>query len=197
MIEGYEKSLFNFTLAYSVSAHLTLALSEMKFVPVEAATVNVLREVGMATYKEHFSDIWTSTGIDLYLQQNFDVTRLNDEIRNGLVQYFLLEEENRYIGFIKICMNRPMTPGSLTRGIELEKIYLLKAFSGKGIGSKAFMFLCDYARNKGEKLVWLNVLKSNQRAIKFYEQFGFRKIDQIEFSTDKIKIDMWVMKFDL
>ena len=45
--------------------------------------------------------------------------------------------------------------------------------------------------------LWLDVLKSNSGARRFYESAGLRQVDEVPFSTDLEQIGMWVMACDL
>ena len=49
----------------------------------------------------------------------------------------------------------------------------------------------------GESCLWLDVLKSNSGARRFYESAGLRQIGEVPFSTDLEQICMWVMACDL
>lgn len=52
-----------------------------------------------------------------------------------------------------------------------------------------------YAYNEG--FIWLDVLKTNSNAQRFYESFGFGALGEIPFSTDMAEIGMIVMCRDL
>jgi len=58
-------------------------------------------------------------------------------------------------------------------------------------------FICDQAVQRGEHLLWLDVLKSNSNARRFYEAFGFRQIGEIPFDTDLAEVGMVVMGLEL
>jgi ribosomal protein S18 acetylase RimI-like enzyme len=51
----------------------------------------------------------------------------------------------------------------------------------------------DRARQRGDRLIWLDVLKSNTGARAFYERHGFEAVGEIPFATDLREIGMWVM----
>jgi ribosomal protein S18 acetylase RimI-like enzyme len=57
--------------------------------------------------------------------------------------------------------------------------------------------IIDRARQRGDKLIWLDVLKSNAGARAFYERHGFEVAGEIPFATDLREIGMWVMAREL
>ncbi|MFL0248687.1 GNAT family N-acetyltransferase [Candidatus Clostridium stratigraminis] len=65
---------------------------------------------------------------------------------------------------------------------------------GQGLGLKFFSNGLDFARNnllaKGFRLT---VATFNQRAIKIYQQIGFKKVNSFERKTETDKMDFWVM----
>lgn len=58
-------------------------------------------------------------------------------------------------------------------------------------------FISDRAVQRGERLLWLDVLKSNANAQRFYEAVGFRALGEIPFSTDLTEIGMVGMGLQL
>lgn len=82
-------------------------------------------------------------------------------------------------------------------GAKLQKIYFLKSQAGKGYAKQLLQFTPDAAQNQNEGFIWLDVLKSNSDARRFYERFGFRTLGEIPFSTDMTEIGMVVMCLDL
>jgi ribosomal protein S18 acetylase RimI-like enzyme len=82
-------------------------------------------------------------------------------------------------------------------GVELQKIYFLKSEAGRGYGNQLLNFICNRAIEHGERLLWLDVLKSNSNARRFYEGFGFQEIGEIPFKTDVAEIGMIVMVCEL
>ena len=58
-------------------------------------------------------------------------------------------------------------------GAELQKIYFLKSAAGLGYGKQLLQFISDRAVQRGERLLWLDVLKSNANAQRFYEAVAF------------------------
>lgn len=82
--------------------------------------------------------------------------------------------DNRIIGFIAYYDN----------DIKKEKAFLsmiavLPEFAGKGYGKELIEKAIGRLKEKGFKFFELEVLKSNDKAIKFYEKFNFKIIKPV------------------
>ncbi|WP_025809924.1 GNAT family N-acetyltransferase [Pseudomonas chlororaphis] len=162
------------------------------------ADLDVLRDVGCETYREHFSAIWSPTGMQSFLNQDFSPSTLGKSLESPDSHLWLMasNESGRVVGFSKVNWS---TPAPLTGevGVELQKIYFLKSAAGLGYGKQLLHFICNRAMQRGEHLLWLDVLKSNSNARRFYEAFGFQEIGEIPFKTDLAEIGMVVMACEL
>ncbi|MDO5726137.1 MAG: GNAT family N-acetyltransferase [Tissierellia bacterium] len=69
-----------------------------------------------------------------------------------------------------------------TNDWELISLYALDKFWGKGIGKKLLDTALEHGKTKGFKRAGLWVLDKNERAIKFYENYGMKKINDKIFS---------------
>ena len=65
--------------------------------------------------------------------------------------------------------------------IELERIYAQKQLIGKGVGSALMNACLDHAARHSFESVWLGVWERNERAISFYERFGFKAVGETTF----------------
>jgi len=162
------------------------------------ADLDVLREIGCETYQEHFSDIWSLSGMQDFLNQDFSPNLLGKSLESSACHLWLIasNESDRVVGFAKVNWS---TPAPLTGelGAELQKIYFLKSEAGRGYGKQLLHFICSRARERGERLLWLDVLKTNSNARRFYEGFGFQEIGEIPFKTDLVEIGMVAMACEL
>nr|WP_253912244.1 N-acetyltransferase [Pseudomonas sp. CVAP\ len=160
--------------------------------------IHALRDIGIETYRDHFSDIWSPSGMQHFLSEDFSVLALQESIRAPTHHCWLiaLDEDDRAVGFSKVNWSKPM-PITGKAGAELQKIYFLKTQAGKGYGKQLLQFIRQLAKDRKEHFIWLDVLKTNASARRFYEGFGFEVLGEIPFSTDKTEIGMVVMCCDI
>ena len=152
-------------------------------------------ELGRASYLEHFAAIWSADGIRSFLDRDFDRSAVARELASRSVVY-LLAAHRGLDGFAKLRFARPV-PGTQRLGVELQKIYLRRAAAGHGLGSRLLDAAIAEARAARQPLIWLDVLKSNPGATRFYQRHGFQIIDEQPFSTDLGEQGMWLMVREL
>ncbi|AAY91840.1 GNAT family N-acetyltransferase [Pseudomonas protegens] len=164
----------------------------------DSRDIDTLQAIGCATYREHFAAIWSTEGMQQFLAQDFAPAPLEQSLADKHLHLWLLvlDPQQQPIGFAKLNWNRPLPDGA-RRGAELQKIYLLKSEAGKGYGRRLLEHVLQRASAAGEPCLWLDVLKSNSGARRFYESAGLRQVDEVPFSTDLEQIGMWVMACDL
>ena len=90
-------------------------------------------------------------------------------LRDGGVQVFAVTSQERVVGWCDIA--RHQREGYRHGG--LLGIGLLAAYRRRGIGAKLALAAIDEARQVGIERIELEVLASNQNAIRLYRQLGF------------------------
>ncbi|MFL1416838.1 GNAT family N-acetyltransferase [Pseudomonas fildesensis] len=160
--------------------------------------IDVLHEIGCKTYREHFSTIWSPAAMQDFLDQDFSPSVLSRSLEASDEHAWLIAsgESDQVVGFAKVNWSKA-APLTDEPGAELQKIYFLKSAAGLGYGKQFLHAICDRAIQRGERSVWLDVLKTNSNARRFYEAYGFQEIGEIPFNTDLAEIGMVVMGLQL
>jgi len=149
--------------------------------------------LGSAAYRDHYTSLWSPEGLARYLEAEFAPARVAAELAGDAVRYLLaLDDDGRAIGFAKMRPRAPL-PVADEHGLELQKIYFRADAVGCGHGARLLDAVVAAARADGEPLVWLDVLRSNEAAARFYARHGFVRRGQVPFATDLGEIGMWVM----
>ena len=73
---------------------------------------------------------------------------------------------------------------------ELEKIYLLPKYIGKGIAKQALSSVLNRAKAEGKTAVYLYVIDTNTNAIAFYRSFGFEMESKTQFNAPDFKEEL-------
>ncbi len=76
---------------------------------------------------------------------------------------------DQIIGFI-VCSVRE-------DNLHIHRLAILSEYKGKRIGSRLLDYVCNLCVKHGLKCVTLQVKKFNINAQRFYERYGFKKID--------------------
>ena len=101
------------------------------------------------------------------------------------------------IGYLVLAPASLPVPDPRDHDLEVKRIYLLDQFRGKGIGKQLMIAAEAHARNEGATRLMLGVYSRNDRAVAFYEQFGFRRIGTRRFRVGAHDYDDFVLAMDL
>lgn len=150
-----------------------------------------LRAIGLQTYAQHFSSIWTSEGIATFLERDFASNALRSSLCAEDQQWYLCLDED-LVGFAKVNWSK-LNPITGQTGAELQKIYFTEHATGKGYGRILMNHVVNQARRRAQQSIWLDVLRSNEAGRAFYERAGFSIDGEIPYCTDLRSIGMYVM----
>lgn len=142
--------------------------------PLTIDTHDTFISVGIASYLQHYQHYWENNNSSGYIERNFTKKILQENSNDSNIACFIIYNHEVPIGLIKIKKDSAITSFTVKEAIELEKIYLLKEYSGKGIGKKALDFVVNYSRKLNKKVLWLDVMVTSP-ALQFYLNNGFKK----------------------
>ena len=71
--------------------------------------------------------------------------------------------------------------------LEIERVYVLKRFKGRGLGRLMLEKAFEEARARGAESVWLGVWEHNDAALGFYEHLGFEVFGSHSFHIGKTR----------
>ncbi len=146
----------------------------MKLLKASLVNIEELRKICIQAYSESFWHHWINDGLKSYLDREFSLQRLEKDLEDEDIEYYVITSANIACGFIKInhFSNLPNLPKS--EGCEIEKIYVLNNYKGRGIGKFAITETSEIAKARGKTTLFLCVIDSNSSAISFYSKLGFQ-----------------------
>ncbi len=87
------------------------------------------------------------------------------------------------LGYSMLCLVDPPVPVPGRDPIELKRIYADPAAIGTGVGAALMRASLRRAAEMGRASVWLGTNQTNQRAIRFYQRFGFQIVGERLFQV--------------
>ena len=76
----------------------------------------------------------------------------------------------------------------------IDKLYVLNAYRGRGLGREAMEYALRYGREHGCSTVYLHVNTLNGQAIGFYRRFGLREISSTRVTHAGTEYGLTVME---
>jgi diamine N-acetyltransferase len=131
--------------------------------------------LGIRTFRETFDEMNTPENMMLYINKTFTLKRVREEIQEPGSVFFLAEKEEDAIGYARL--RTAHTPEALdgTSALEIERLYVDRRFIGKRVGHLLMNTCLHYAKDHGFDTIWLGVWEHNERALDFYNRWGFEK----------------------
>lgn len=133
--------------------------------------VEALCQIGAKTFVETYGEQNTPENLQNYLEEKFNKKQISDELQTDETVFLLVELKNETIGYAKMRIN--LAENSDPKSLEIERIYIEKAFHGQKFGAILMQKCIDVSRDKGYQSLWLGVWEYNPKAIAFYNKWGF------------------------
>ena len=159
--------------------------------------VDTLREFSIQTYRDTFAGMCAPSDMAAYLAAAYDRSKLLRELRDTRSQFFFLSADGKLAGYLKLNEAPSQTDLNDPRSLEIERIYVSRAFQGQGLGGYLLGEAARIARERGKQYVWLGVWERNERALRFYRSHHFYAIGTHSFRMGEDVQTDFLMRRDL
>lgn len=160
---------------------MTQELIYRNAVIADAKKLSILfKQVYIQTYgTEGVSDEFAN-----FITKQFSVERIENIVTTQPENLIVAEYKGNLVGVVEIEFDKKCPIDNIV-GPELNKLYILEWFCGKGIGNELLNYAEKLMKQKNQKLFWLWVLESNTRAVNFYEKHNYKWIGNAAFQMEK------------
>ncbi len=140
----------------------------------------LLAEIGGETFWDayHTDDHLDAKNIKAHIAKTFIIEVIERELDNENIIYLVAQNGNVVVGYVRLLSNISRVEISGKKPLEISRIYLRKEFWGKKLGAILLKRCFEEAEKQNCDVIWLSVWQYNDRAIKFYEKFGFQIIGE-------------------
>ena len=143
----------------------------------------MLSELGAKTFYDTFARDNTPENISLNMKRSFSTEVQFNELSDPNIIFLIAELENGPVGYAKLKLDSKNESITGTNTIEIERIYSLQEYIGKGIGKALMQAAIDEAKQRGCNSIWLGVWEKTPKAINFYKKWGFREVGSHIFTV--------------
>lgn len=166
--------------------------------PCQLQDLQELQKIAIHSYNDHYLYLWLDGGA-WYVDRSFSEQTLLEELKDSYAAFYFVYSGAELVGFLKLNLHKALENYTAEEALELERIYLLKSASGKGIGREVVRFAKAVAAQYNKRVIWLKAMDSS-RSVDFYEQNGFEKCGTYTLPFEQMKPayrGMFVMKLEL
>lgn len=144
--------------------------------PARPEDAALLAELGASTFIETYESANTPENLAAYTAAAFGEAIQREELEDSGTTVFLAEREGDVVGYVMLRERKP--PGSLgiEDALEIARFYARQRAVGSGVGAALMQRAIAEAAGRGNDALWLAVWSRNDRAIRFYESWGFHRL---------------------
>ncbi|MDH3698143.1 MAG: GNAT family N-acetyltransferase [Flavobacteriaceae bacterium] len=154
--------------------------------PLDGESIDRYIQLGRDTYKEHYLHLWKDKIPVEYFQTYYTREKVRAELEDPNLSHFIIFSKETPIGIVKLNVNELSDIALESPSVLLEKIYILHAYSGKGIGSQVIRLIEGQLKRQGVRTLWLETMKKG-RTLSFYQGQGFDVIGEKQLHYQNIK----------
>ena len=150
--------------------------STVQFEPLTPDLYDDYIKIGITAYNQHYRHLWTNGETSTYIQNSFTKEVLLKEERDDNTELYLIKSNKIYVGLLKITIHKPIANYKAPESLYIDKIYVLKEYTGLGLGRKTLDFAANLGKKLSKKAIYLEAMQKGP-ALPFYLAYGFDIID--------------------
>ncbi len=168
-----------------------------EIIRISIKDVETLRSLSIQTFTETFAGQNTESDMQQYISENLSTEKLLAELQHPDSRFYFIGSGNKIMGYLKLNSSNAQTEKNNANSLEIERIYVLKEYHGKGIGYLLLKKAIEVGREKQDAYIWLGVWEENTKAIAFYHKHGFVTYDKHLFKLGNDEQTDLMMKLEL
>lgn len=161
---------------------------------VKDEEVTTLRDLAIQTFTETFGGHNTDEQLQEFFEQDYTLEVLGKELKSTENEVYFLRKDGEVVGYLKVNWGEDQTEQELEDSFEIQRIYILNAYQGHGLGKFLFAFALERAYASGKSWAWLGVWENNLKAQALYRKYGFEKFSEHSFAVGDLVDTDWLMK---
>ena len=162
------------------------------------ADLDQLQSISRTTFHETFAADNSEADMAHYLEHNLSASRLAQELVNPEIRFYFAEDDDgNALGYLKTNTGAAQSEPQDPQALEIERIYVLSAHHGRGVGAALYRQARHDAEQQGAPYLWLGVWEHNRSALQFYQKHGFTAFASHTFTLGSDAQTDILMKLDL
>src|SRR5690606_22111366 len=143
-----------------------------------ARDLETLANLSKETFITAFGAVNDPVDLKTYCDKAFHPTALEKELGNPDSHFYFALQGETPLGYFKLNQGEAQTEAQGLGAMELERLYVLEAHQGKGLGAQMLEAVIRLARQADKEYLWLGVWEHIPGAIRFYLRYDFQKFGE-------------------
>ena len=170
---------------------------EIQIVEAKLQNLEELADIARRSFFEAYPQNTDHENMALYIKEAFAEREIKSQFQNEKSVFFLLKVKEVICGYAKLRWDRAPDELKAQSAVELERLYFLNEYKGRGLGSRLLQFCIDFSKKNKFEWMWLLVWDENISGIQFYEKKGFEIFGRKTFHFGNESSDDILMKLNL
>ncbi len=153
-----------------------------------------IASIGKKSFRDAFEQVFNHREeLFEYLTYTYNTLKLVRSLKKENNIYLLAFRDGKPVGFGKIkkhSLNDQIESGAQ---MELQKIYVLTEYQGRGVGTALMKEAKLIVRRFDPDYLWLDTHVSNELARRFYERHGFENMGTYYFTIGSQSFENFLM----
>jgi GNAT superfamily N-acetyltransferase len=116
--------------------------------------------------------------------------RMAKDLGDQAVRWLAASDGGGPVGYAKLTPLRAAAPAPKRGAVELQQIYVLRPWQGRGVAEHLMEWALATARDLDAPEIYLTVFDHNARAKRFYARHGFAEVGRCTFALgDRVDDD--------
>ncbi len=135
------------------------------------AQIDAVSQLARFIWQEHYLPILGEEQVT-YMLENFQSREnISEDVASKLNDYFLIQVDSHAVGYTAIEWRETE--------LFVSKLYLLQESRGNGYAYQTMQQFIELAIARQKERLSLTVNKHNDSTIRFYEEIGFKRTDEV------------------
>lgn len=166
----------------------------MVIIEANVSHAAAIATIGKKSFRKTFKNTFNRREeLNEYLEYTYDPVKLAKSLRKEGNVYFIALINDEPVGFVKVKLSSLNEHIETVSQMELQKIYVLPAFHGLGVGTALLNEVKKLAYDHHVDYLWLDVVITNEKGIQFYERNGFDRMGRYFFTIGTQRFEYHVM----
>jgi GNAT superfamily N-acetyltransferase len=124
-------------------------------------------------YPPAYRHLWINEDCSFYFNKFYNLDNLKLELADPNAAYYFVIYKSNLVGIFRFIFDESFKDFPDKKSTYLNRIYLSEAAQGKGVAKALFLWLESCVKQRGNTMIWLKAMDSQNQALRFYEKQGY------------------------